>query len=285
MALDVVVESLDNVPEAIREEYVERDGRYVLELNGAFSVEDRDRLQGALKKERDEHKSTKERLRSYGELTPEKASELNGRIEELELQIEANGSEDDEARQKKIDELAERRALARVKPVERQLKSLQDELQNIAGERDQLRAEKTRAKIVGSVTSPALLKELGVNSDAVEDIELWALHNFEIDDDGNTVSKETLGTPGLSPKDVFADMKQQGKRRHWFGPTVGAGAGGGRPGDSFEKNPFAAETFSLTRIAQAVKQDPRRAVRMAKAANTKDHNALKFLPKALREQS
>jgi len=147
---------------------------------------------------------------------------------------------------------------------------------------DSLLGERRTSKIVGTVADPGLLKDAGIVPDAVEDIKLWALHNFDVDDDGNVVSKETLGTPGLSPKEVYADLKSQGMRRHWFGITKGAGAGGGKPGESFGDNPFEKGKFNLTKIGAIVRQDPKKAVRMAKAASKDGYDATKHLPKELR---
>jgi len=283
MPIPVIVDSLEDVPEPIREEYVERDGRYELQLDGAVSVADRDRLQRALAKEREDHKASKKRLQSYGELTPEKIEELTSERDELKLQLEAAGSQDDEERTKKIEELAEKRAALRVRPFERKVKEFQAELENISGERDRLLQEKRTNTVLSAVTDASLLKEAGVVPDAVEDVKLWALHNFEIDEaTGKVVSKETLGTPGLAPKEVFADMKSQGTRRHWFGATSGAGATGGKASESFGENPFAQDKFSLTKIGAIVRQDPEKARRMAAAASTKDWDAKRFLPKELR---
>jgi len=283
MALKVVLDSLDDVPEAIHSEYVEKDGKFVLQLDGAFSAVDRDNLQKALKKERDEHKAAKQRLGKYGELTPEQIEELRSKNEELALQIETLGTTDEAERTKKIDELADRRALARIKPIERQFNELKSQFEGVTGERDELRREKLTNKIISAVTDPVVLKEAGIVPDAVEDIKLWGLAHFEVDENGNVVSKESLGTPGIPPKDVFGDFKTNGQRRHWFGTTTGAGATGGKGSDSLTgDNPFVEGKFNLSKIGLLVKADPQKAVRMAKAASTKNYDATKYLPKALR---
>jgi len=282
MALKVILDSLDDVPEAVQSEYVEKDGKFVLQLDGAYSAIDRDNLQKALKKERDEHKTAKQRLQKYGELTPEALEELRSKNEELTLQIETLGSTDEAERTKKIDELAERRALARIKPIERQFNELKSQFEGVTGERDTLLRERKTNAIVNAVTDPVVLKEAGIVPDAVEDIKLWGLAHFDVDENGKVVSKESIGTPGLAPKDVFGDLKTNGQRRHWFGTTTGAGASGGKGSESFSDNPFAQGTFNLSKIGLLVKNDPQKAVRMAKAATSKSHDALKFLPKALR---
>ncbi len=285
MALDMIVESLDSVSEAFRGEYEERDGKFVLSVSGAFSEVDRNKLQESLRKERDEHKSTRGKLKAFGENTPDSITDLTDKNDELQIALDAAGGNDEE-RAAKIDELVERRSLAKIRPLERSLKTVNEALLGMTGERDGLLTDKRKAKILGTVLSPKLLKDVGVVADASEDVELWALHNFEVDEhSGKVVSKDSLGTPGLGPKDVFTEMKANGQRRHWFGPTQGAGAAGGKGGESFENNPFSQETFSLTRIGQLVKADTAKAIRMAKAASSKSHDAFKYLPKELRPSS
>jgi len=42
----MIVDSLDGVPENLREHYSERDGKFQLQVQGAFSVIDRDKVSG-----------------------------------------------------------------------------------------------------------------------------------------------------------------------------------------------------------------------------------------------
>ena len=97
MALDVTVDSLDSVDEAFRGEYEERDGRFVLQLNGAFSQVDRDALQSSLRKERGDHKETRKTLNAFGEHTPDTIEALVTAGEELQLQLDAAGGTDEAA--------------------------------------------------------------------------------------------------------------------------------------------------------------------------------------------
>ncbi len=186
MALDMIVESLDSVSEAFRGEYEERDGKFVLSVSGAFSEVDRNKLQESLRKERDEHKSTRGKLKAFGENTPDSITDLTDKNDELQIALDAAGGNDEE-RAAKIDELVERRSLAKIRPLERQLKTVNEAMLGITSERDGLLSDKRRAKILGTVLSPKLLKEVGVVAEASEDVELWALHNFEVDENSGKV--------------------------------------------------------------------------------------------------
>lgn len=77
MPLPMIVESIESVPEALREAYVERDGKWVIEVEG---MEDVERLKGALQKERQLHREAAKRLAA------------------LEKQIEQSRPQDDDPR-------------------------------------------------------------------------------------------------------------------------------------------------------------------------------------------
>ena len=75
MALKAIVDTLDAVPEAVRGEYEQRDGKFVLKVEGA-----EDAYAGGIKRNRDEALSEKkklqDRLQAFGDLTPEEAQRL-----------------------------------------------------------------------------------------------------------------------------------------------------------------------------------------------------------------
>lgn len=284
MALEMILESLDELDEVLHEHYIERDGHWELEANGAKSQTDVDKLNGALTKERTEHKATKVALKAFGENTPETFEEIVAKNEDLTLQIEAAGTEDAEEREKRVNDLAENRALAKLKPVERELKRVQDALSEVTGERDNLRTATTRTKIQGTVTKAALDKEVGIQKEAMEDVALFGAHAFEENELGDVVSKDGIPglIPGMTPKEAFLEMKSNSMRKLWFGDTKGAGAGGGKGGESFGDNPFKESTFNFTKIAQITASDPEKAKRMARAAHSKDWDAMKYLPTSLK---
>ena len=57
MALKAIVDTLDAVPEAVRGEYEQRDGKFVLKVEGA-----EDAYAGGIKRNRDEALSEKKKL-------------------------------------------------------------------------------------------------------------------------------------------------------------------------------------------------------------------------------
>lgn len=282
MAFNFQVDSLEDLPEAVREHYVERNGKFEIVVNGAKTQGDVDRVMESLKKERGEHDVTKAKLRSFGEFTPESVEQTLADLDDTRLQLTAakkEGGPTDED----IDKLVEGRTLQRVKPIERKMAQLTTQLEETTGANRSLIQEKTRGNILTDVFAAARVKEIGITDDALlpgADVELWAERVFERTEDGKTISKEGVGvTPGLSPKEVFVDLKASGQRRHWFGATVGAGARKGGSGNDPTDNPFKeGPGFNLTKAARIAQDDPARAKRLAKAAGQED-----LLPANLRD--
>lgn len=280
MALKHSVETLEDIPEAVREHYVERNGQFEVQVEGMKTQGDVDRVMDSLRKERLDHDSVKARVRGFGEHTPESIETLTASLADAQLLLDAakrdGGPSDDD-----IEKLVEGRTLQRVKPLERKIRQLGESVEELTGSNKTLVAEKKSGKILKTVLDAAAVKDIGISADALPDVELWAERVFEEDDSGRIISKDGMGvTPGLSPKEVFVDMKASGQRRHWFGPTIGAGAIGGSGGGDLGANPYSKEGFNLTKAARLSQTDPARAKRLAKAAKRED-----LLPPELRSAS
>ncbi len=273
--LKVVVDSLDDVDEAFRGEYEERDGKFQLQLTGAFSEIDRNKLTESLNKERGLLKTAKGQIVAFGEWTPEKVTALEGERDQLHIEVTAL-KKDGGPTGEDLEKILESRILARVAPLERDNKRQADTIATITGERDQLAQARAGDKIQSAVLGAFGAKDLGGNTDARPDVELWAASAFEVDDGGNVVSRDGIGiTPGLKPAEVFKDMKDQGHRRHWFGPTHGAGATGSKTGVDSGDNPFILDErtkkpTSFTKAAAMCQSDPARAKRFCVAAKAQE---------------
>lgn len=82
MSLELVVESLDNIAEALKGEYTKgEDGKFRLNVNG---IEDVSGLKSALQKERDNVKELKAKYAAYEGIDPEKAQEALQKLRDLE---------------------------------------------------------------------------------------------------------------------------------------------------------------------------------------------------------
>jgi hypothetical protein len=260
MALKAVVDSVDDLPEDVKAEYVERDGKFHLQVEGMKTQADIDRLQSALTKERNDHKAIKEKFSVLGDRDPTEVVTLLDRIPELEAA--AQGKLDDE----KINQIVETRVKSKIAPVERE----RDQLKTQLAEKDGLiegftTKEKTRTihdKVRAAAAKAKVLPE------ALDDALLLADRQFEVDESGNVVTKDGVGvTPGVDPEVWFTDLQQ--KRPHWWGPSQGGGAGGSGKGSGGTANPWSHDNWNMTEQGRIYKENPTRAEQLAKAAGTK----------------
>jgi len=265
MVLKALYEGVDEIPEAFRELYTERGGKYELTgVEGMKTQADVDRLQTALTKERGEHKATKEKLAAWGDLEPEDTREKLDKIPELEARA---GQVDDE----KIEKLVEARAAAKVRTLEREHEKLKTESDG-KDTRIALLETRERQRAIGDAILPELGKAKVLDS-AREDILMLADRIFEAapieGEEGRfkVTTRDGVGvTPGISPADWIAEM--QPKRPHWWPPSEGAG---GRPGTSTTtgNNPWQKSNWNITEQSRVfATQGAEVAERMAKQAGT-----------------
>ena len=217
-------DSLDKIPEDKRGLYVEKNGKYRIDVD-----EDLDGLKssvaaarGDAKKEREAKAALEARIKEYEGL-PE-ASALREMLKKLDG--------DDEAamiRRGEIDKVVERRTQKLLEAHQKELKAKEDEL----GKYDST-LKKYRDRVLSDHIRAAAAKA-GVHPTAVDDAILAASRVFSLDDEANAVQledgKPVLATGGkpYSPEHWMEEMKE--KKPHWFpGGNTGGGASGSGAG-------------------------------------------------------
>lgn len=265
MALKAVLDSVDDLPEDVKKEYVERDGKFELQVEigadvGVKTFTDFSRLNGALVKERNDHKAVKDRIALLGDRKVEDVIAQLDRIPELEAA--AQGKLDD----KQINDLVEGRIKTRLAPVERERDQLKTQLSEASQKIEGYTIKDKTRTIHDAVRKAAIDAKL--LPEALDDALLLADRTFEVQDDGRVVVKDNVGfTPGIEPSAWFTDL--QSKRGHWWGPSGGGGAGGNRGGGGGTGgNPFTHENWNLTEQGKLVTSDRAKAEQLAKSAGT-----------------
>lgn len=261
-SLAATVDNLDGVPEALHGFYVERDGKFHLQVTGLPTQANVTRLEEALRKERNDHKTTKDQLNlitNNGTRKPEEIIADLDRIPELEA---GQGQIDED----KINTIVESRVRTRVAPVERE----RDQLRGQVAEKDKLiegfeASERTR-KIHDKVREDGVKAKL--LPEAMDDALLLADRIFEVTEEDRVVTKDNVGvTPGIEPSVWFTDIQKT--KPHWWGPSSGGGASGNRGGGGDSTtNPFTHENWNLTEQGRLVQTDRPKAEQMARAAGT-----------------
>lgn len=261
MPLKALYTSQDEIPETFRELYEERGGQYHLtKIEGIKTDADVSRVQRALDAEKQAHGQIKTQFTTFlGDRKLEDVQAILDRVPELEAAAAGNLDEE------KINGIVEGRINSKLAPVARE----RDQLKTQLSEKDQTIAKyeaRERTRTIGDAVREAAVGAKVVDT-AQEDVLILADRVFEIDESGNVVTKDGVGvTPGLDAKAWLSEM--QNKRPHWWPPSSGGGANGGG-GGGFADNPWAADSWNMTKQGEVLRTKGRdTADRMAKAAGT-----------------
>ena len=249
--LELSYDSADDIPAGMESLYTEKDGKQVLTgVKGMKTQADIDRLQTALTKERNDHKTVRTQLSSlssYG--TIEEITANLDRIPELE----AKQGKGDPADIEKI-------VTARLAPVQRKL----DEALTTISEKDKeigtYKGEKTKATIAETVRKAA--KGLKIRESAIEDAIMFGERVLTVDESGNVVTKENSGvTPFATAEDMLRDILPT--RQHWLEDSFGGGSQGGKGSQFSGTDPYSHDGWSITEQMKLMKSDPAKAKKLA----------------------
>lgn len=259
MALKAILDSINDLPDALKTEYVEKNGKFELQVDGMRTEADVSRVQEALRKEKTDHKATKD---TFAPLVGKKVEDIVATLDRVpELEAAAAGKLDESA----IEKVVTARVKTQLGPVERE----RDQLRTQVVEKDKViegykGTERTRF-IHDAVRKAATTAK--VVPEAMEDALILAERHFDVDETGRVVTKDGLGvTPGIQPDAWLTDL--QASRKHWWGPNVGGGAGGNRGGGSAVDNPWSNENWNMTKQGEVFRADAAKAQQLAKVAGT-----------------
>ena len=210
MALQPVYETQDAIPEALRGEYTEQDGKWVLDMN----IEEHPGVAGlksALEKERGAVKKAKEELRKARELgDPTEIQEKLARLQELEAKGGAGDGGD----------LAKFR-----QEMKAETQKLLDQ-QKAAYEKQVSEADAKYRKVALTDRLKSLAVKHGVFPELVDDAVSLNAHRFDLNESGEPYLKDKDGDPSTtSPEKFWAEVYKQ-ERPHFYQGTGTSGSGG-----------------------------------------------------------
>ena len=269
--LKLMYETMDEVPENLKGAYEEKEGKAAfIGAEGMKSQADIDRVQEALRKERKEHADTKKKLKGLEGIDPDAVQALRDENEELKARVETQ-AQSGAIDEKKLEELAERNATLKTRPLEREIERLKQENAEHLSKVGEFETREKKRTIIDAVrAATAGDKGIKIIDTALADIEFLAPSIFEVTEEGAVKVKDGVGfLRGASPREWLAEVQGSGTRKHWFPGNVGAGASS-PSGGTGGPNPFAAATPNLTEISRLVRTEPTRARALATAANRLD---------------
>lgn len=257
MKLKTFYDNAEDIPEGYADLYTEKNGKWELTgIEGVKTQGDIDRIQGALTKERNDHRATKDELKKFEGIDPEQVHANETALEEAKAQLDAI-NKDGRIDEAKLEPIIAARVKQAVAPIERDKANLERKLEaankTIAdkdGEVVTLKTSITTGTIERTVRDAAVADK--VQATALDDVVMRAARVFEQTEDGRTITRDVPGvTPGLTPKEWLTDMKD--KAPHWWPASVGGGAGGGGGGNvSGANNPWSKAGWNLTKQGQYV---------------------------------
>jgi hypothetical protein len=261
-ALEAVRDSIDDLPDDVKGEYAERDGKFHLQVTGMRSEAEFTRVQGALTKERGEHGALKARIKEH--FGDEKFEDIHAQLDRIP-ELEASQGTIDEA---KLETIVEGRVRTKLAPVERERDNLKNKVSELEGTVVELTGKEKRRLIQDTTREAA--RKAKVTDEALDDALLLGDTVLEVrEDDGKVVVKDgTAYTPGIEPSVLFTDL--QSKKPHWFGASQGGGANGNRSGTQTNTNPFTRANWNVTEQGRLMQADAAKADQLAKVAGHAD---------------
>jgi hypothetical protein len=265
--LKLQYDTIDDVPDAHRELYEERDGKaHFAGVEGMRTDADVRAVKTAAEKERQRSKELLKRAELLGDRDPEQL--LRDADEAAELRAEKRAREEAEAGGKGglgEDAIAKRVQAginSAVNPLNRELVKLKAERDAAAARAAELDSTIKAGTLRSALTAAALGAK--VVPEAVDDV-LARAGLFEVGDDGKPVTRDGVGvTPGLSPSEWLTEVLPS--KPHWSPMATGGGARGSGGGAAPGVNPFKRETFNLAACGDIAGRDPGKAEQLARLA-------------------
>jgi hypothetical protein len=256
MALKFKYKTKDEVPAESQSLYVERDGGWILDVDG---VVDKTKLEEFRANNITLSNQLAEQKRRFEGIDPDEVRKLADDKCKLEEAQQLKGGE--------VEKVVEGRLRTAKTEWDKQFGA-------VTSERDSLSARLTAIQIDQGVITVATKK--GLRPTAIPDITSRARTVFKLVDgaprayeaDGQTVR---VGKDGMTPLTLDEWVDQQvADAPHLFETSAGGGAAGngsgGAGGNRSVKNPFRKETWNLTEQMKLQKNDPQLAARLKAAA-------------------
>lgn len=252
--------SQSDIPAEYTDLYKEKDGVFVIQVDGMKTQADVDSVLRAKQHEVQRRQEAEGRLRSY-EALGDDPDEIQKKLDSIPvLEAKASGNSDD-----KMEEIVKARVAQEVGAVQRDLDKANSRNAELEKENTSFKQERLTRTITDQVRTAAT--EAKVLDTAIDDVLLYGEKLFEVTEDGRVVTRDGVGVPpGITAKDWLEDM--QAKKGHWWPASQGGGAGGNDNAGPGGKNPFSKDNWNVTEQMKLMRENPERATRLREAASS-----------------
>lgn len=267
MGLKAVVTTLDDIPEALHELYVEQDGRYVLTVDGVDDHPAVGTLKNAYERTKAERKQYIEDLKALrakvdglpDDFDPDEFDRLKAELEELKAGEPDKGAKKPDGDAQSVRKMLEQRIASLEKKHASEVDAMRAEVEAKAAVINRLIVDDglTRALMEAGVTTPSFVRAA----------KAMLAPSVKIDDDEGDYKAIVETDMGPVPLDKFvADWAASDEGRVFVAPARGADATGNGRMKGGQPNPWAKGSVNLTEQGRILRDDPEKARRMAKAA-------------------
>lgn len=246
MALKYTLDSIEDLPEQIREHYREEGGKFFLEAEGLRPVVEIEKLTNALNSERKVTKEFKDKASVWeSKFTGKTPDEIFAQLEQIPLLEAESKGKVDPAKHAQILETTVKQRMA---PLEHELAKLRQSVSEREQEIAQFKSSERRRTLHDAVRGVAVKEgfQETTYSNAEGALMLLAERNFTINSVGDVVvaDESKLLTPGLGLREALVEIKNH--YPYMVKQSLGGGAAGsnGANGSSGAGNPFKSNNMT-----------------------------------------
>lgn len=245
MKLKAVIKSLEEVDEAFRSLYKEKDGQYHLDVEGMRPKAEIDEFRNNNIELSKQLEQLREEIKKYDGVDLDKIKELEEKEKKLQDDKLIEKGEFDKLIANKVAEEAERH--------QSKIQELSEQVEALTGERDQANNTVRTMKLHQKIGDVALKK--GIRKSALDDVYHHAeKYGWDIDENGELVAKDRFSSknPGklMSVDEYFTDVLEA-EKPFYFEESSGGGASnnGGRGGNRIASTDQSAINSNIEKIA------------------------------------
>ncbi len=259
-----IIEDKTAIPAGLETFYTEKDGKFILQVDGMKSQADFDNYAEALKKRFTDAAADFSKTQGAGLSRDDVLAAIEEQFKKFQAPAKPNGEGDPPAGGD---------VSARLHDLERNAASSKETITKLTEERDAALGASRSTTIKNALNAAA--QKAGATPEGISNLVTLIEPNFEVSQDGSVVTKiDVKGlSPNTGPDDFFSAAAREKQYRMFWPASKGAGAdndlGGAGGGDLGAENPWTIKGWNLTKQGNIFQKDKAEAERLATVAGVK----------------
>lgn len=264
-----IIDDKAGIPAGLETFYTEKDGKFILQVDGMKSTADFDNYAEALKKRFTDAAADFSKNKGADISRDDVAAMIKEGFEKFAAPAPAPGAKPNG----EGDPPAGGDVAARLHDLERNAASSKETITKLTEERDAALGASRSTTIKNALNSAA--QKAGATPEGIGNLVTLIEPNFEVSQDGSVVTKiDVKGlSPNTAPDDFFSAAAREKQYRMFWPASKGAGAdndlGGAGGGDLGADNPWTIKGWNMTKQGNIFRKDKAEAERLATVAGVK----------------